>query len=112
MKKYVVKGTNAPSAEDSLNEEPKIDTPTAVETMEDTDADKKTNHKIITRSRAEDAAKKEKKAKRVIPVVEKEKKPIDPLLAYQPPFKNKEKKIEKTDEPEKPKKVYTLEFIF
>ena len=99
-----------------MKEDPKIDTPAAVETVEETEADKKTNHKIITRSRAEDAAKKEKKAKKVIVEKEKEnekeKKPINPLMAYQPPFKNKEKKVEKSDEPEKPKKIYTLEFIF
>lgn len=63
-----------------MTEEPKIDTPAALETKEESEMDKKTNHKIITRSRAEDAAKKEKKVKKVVEVVEK--KPIDPLMAY------------------------------
>jgi hypothetical protein len=38
-------------------------------------------------------------------------KPIDPLMAYQPPFRNKASK-KTTEEEVRPKKVYSLEFIF
>jgi hypothetical protein len=46
-------------------------------------------HKIIQRSREEGVQPKKEKKKKA-PV---EKKPVDPLMAYQPPFKNKEKKV-------------------
>lgn len=111
----MVKGTNAPLASEetkSPDEPKKEDTPspaaTPDEILED-EADKRLNHKITTRSRAEDMPKKEKKPRKVIVV---EKKPVDPLMAYQPPFRGKGEKQEKPADAEKPKRVYTLEFIF